>query len=230
MDRYDNFLSVSLPKYINNVLIDEIIISDENGNDTKKIKKYIKNLDKVRFNINSKRLGAFYNKIKCCLFAKNDWIALIDSDNFADINYFQAANVFFNNNIKPNSILAPCYAKPNFDYRHLEGVCFKKGNLKNIPNCKHTLLMNTGNYIINKYLINNLKIEEKNEKITKTPADVLLFNTILFEQLDLEMYIVPNLYYNHIVHDGSFYKNESKKYKNEINIIHQRYYKLFNAN
>tara|TARA_B110000114_G_C14866042_1_gene306822 strand:- start:330 stop:602 length:273 start_codon:yes stop_codon:yes gene_type:complete len=90
--------------------------------------------------------------------------------------------------------------------------------------------MNTGNYIISKYLINNLKIDEKNENITKTPTDVLLFNTLLFEQLELEMYIVPNLCYNHVVHDGSFYTNESNKYKNEINIIHKRYYKLFNIN
>ena len=42
MDRYDKFLSINLPKYINNLFIDEIIISDENGNDIKKIKQNIK--------------------------------------------------------------------------------------------------------------------------------------------------------------------------------------------
>ena len=234
MDRYDKFLSKNLPKYMNNPFIDEIIISDENGNDIKKIKNKIRNLDKFKFNINNKKLGAFYNKIKCCKLAKNDWIALIDSDNFADIDYFIVANNFLNNNnnIKSNSILAPSFAKPNFDYRHFSGMCFKKGNFKNIPNCKtkSSIVMNTGNYILNKYLINKLKIEEKNEKITQTPADVLLFNTILFEQLDLEMYIVPNLYYNHIVHNGSFWINENKHYQNEIDITCQRYYKLLDKN
>lgn len=234
MDRYDKFLSINLPKYMNNPFIDEIIISDENGNDIKKIKNKIRNLDKFKFNINNKKLGAFYNKIKCCQLAKNDWIALIDSDNFADIDYFIVANNFLNNNndIKLNTILAPSFAKPRFDFRHFSGMCFKKGNFKNIPNCKEKsdIVMNTGNYILNKYLINKLKIEEKNEKITKTPVDVLLFNTILFEQFDLEMYIVPNLYYNHIVHNGSFYINEHKHYQNEINITHQRYYKLLDEN
>ena len=38
INRYDNFLSKYLPLYINNTLIDEIVISDENGNDAKKIK------------------------------------------------------------------------------------------------------------------------------------------------------------------------------------------------
>ena len=119
IDRYDKFLSIYLPKYMNNLFIDEIIISDENGNDVKKIKQNIKNLDKFKFNINDEKLGVFYNKLKCCQLAKNDWIALIDSDNFADIDYFQVANNFLNNNdIKSNTILAPSYAKPNFDYRH----------------------------------------------------------------------------------------------------------------
>lgn len=234
MDRYDEFLSINLPKYMNNPFIDEIIISDENGNDIKKIKNKIRNLDKFKFNINNKKLGAFYNKIKCCQLAKNNWIALIDSDNFADIDYFIVANNFLNNNnnIKLNTILAPSFAKPNFDYRHFSGMCFKKGNFKNIPNCKEksSIVMNTGNYILNKYLINKLKIKEKNKKITKTPADVLLFNTILFEQLDLEMYIVPNLYYNHIVHNGSFWINENKHYQNEIDITRQRYYRLLDEN
>ena len=111
-------------------------------------------------------------------------------------------------------------------------MCFKKGNFKNIPDCKNKskYLMNTGNYILNKYLINKLKIEEKNKRITNSPVDVLLFNTILFEQLDLEMYIVSNLCYNHIIHDGSFYLNEHRNYQNEINITHQRYYKLLDEN
>ena len=230
MDRYDEFLSINLPKYINNPFIDEIIISDENGNDIEKIKNKIRNLDKFKFNVNNKKLGAFYNKIKCCQLAKNDWIVLMDSDNFADIDYFETAIDFLNNNnnIKKNSILAPSFAKPRFDFRHFSGMCFKKDNFKNIPNCreKSPIVMNTGNYILNKYLINNLIVEEQNEKITSSPVDVLLLNTILFEQLDLEMYIVPNLYYDHIVHNGSFYANEYRHYLNEIDVTHQRYFNL----
>jgi hypothetical protein len=38
IDRWD-FLSVNLPKYLANPYINEIIITDENGNDAKKIKE-----------------------------------------------------------------------------------------------------------------------------------------------------------------------------------------------
>ena len=36
-------------------------------------------------------------------------------------------------------------------------------------------------------------------------------NLLLFEQLDLQMHVVPGMYYHHIVHDGSFYKTEASK-------------------
>jgi len=233
MDRYDKFLHVNLLKYINNPLIDEIIISDENGNDIKKIKQNIKNLDKFKFNINNKRKGAFYNKIQCCQLATNEWIALIDSDNFADINYFTVVNDFLNNMEKPirkNVILAPSFAKPNFDYRHFSGMCFKKNNFQNIPYIKEksAIVMNTGNYILNKYLIDNLKLSD-NDKILinqSNACDVILFNTLLFEKLDLEMHILSELYYEHVVHSGSSYLNNCNQTRSIIDIVLKRYYKL----
>ena len=36
-------------------------------------------------------------------------------------------------------------------------------------------------------------------------------NLLMFEQLDLHMHIIPDMYYEHIVHDGSFYKTEANK-------------------
>ena len=235
MNRYDKFLSINLPKYINNPYIDEIVISDENGNDIEKIKKNIKKLDKFKFNINDEKLGVFYNKLKCCHLAKNEWIALIDSDNFADIDYFQVANNFLNNNdIKLNTILAPSFAKPRFDYEHFSGTCFKKGNFKNIPNCKEKspIVMNTMNYILNKYLIDNLNLSKEGKLLENKnlACDSILLNTLFFEQFNLEMYIVPNLYYNHVVHDESNWKIEIKNSRNENYIVHQRYYKLLDEN
>ena len=79
MNRYDNFLSEFLPRYINNELIDEIIISDENGNDAEKISKRFESVPKIKLHVNKQQLGAFLNKITACKYAKNQWIALIDS-------------------------------------------------------------------------------------------------------------------------------------------------------
>ena len=242
MNRFDTFLKNNLKLYLKNELIDEIIISDENGNDVNCINQYFGENTKIKCYVNKKRLGPFLNKITCCKLAKNEWIVLIDSDNFADENYFKTGKEFIFKNIstiKKNSILAPSFAMPNFNYTHLNGLCLKKNTinlLKNEKNnmkphhCSSDTLMNTGNYILNKYLIDNINLSKDIDLIQNSSAcDVILFNTMLFEQLNLEMYIVENLHYSHMVHRGSIYTQTCALTKNYINIVHQRYFSLKNT-
>jgi hypothetical protein len=87
--------------------------------------------------------------------------------------------------------------------------------------------MNTGNYVINKNLINNLNLSLENDNINKSSScDVIYFNTLLFEQLDLNMYVVPNLEYQHVVHNDSIYIQTSNNFKNFNNIVYDRYNNL----
>ncbi len=239
MDRFDDFLSKSLPKYLTNELITEIIITDENGNDINKIKNTFTN-DKLKLFINEERLGPFLNKISACSKALNEWIVLIDSDNFADDNYFNVAKEYINNkNITDkNIILAPSFAKPRFNYSHLSGFIYKKGIFDSNKHLESELinkssytpsvvLMNTGNYIINKYLIENLNLSNETENIKMSSAcDVIYFNTLLFEQLDLNLHVVPNLEYEHAVHNGSIYIQTHHKFAKFNNAVHNRYYNL----
>jgi hypothetical protein len=227
MDRYNDFLSKNLPHYLENDLIEEIIITDENGNDIEKIKSAFLNNEKLVLIKNESRLGPFQNKLKACSFAKNEWIVLMDSDNFADKNYFIIANEYI--------ILSPCKAKPNFNYSHLSGYIFKNGTIqKNMDLEKGQsvqnnsfILMNTGNYIINKYLINNIDLSWETENIKQSSAcDVIYFNTLLFEQLDLHLHVVPNLEYEHTKHDGSIYIQTYKEFHNFNEIVYERYRKL----
>jgi len=239
IDRFDNFLSKNLPKYIENEFINEIIITDENGNDIDKIKKHIPNIDKLKLIKNDKILGPLFNKLKVCSFAKNEWIVLMDSDNFADINYFKIAKEYIENNIKEqkNVILAPSKANPNFNYSQYSGFIYKKGNFKlNNENEKKfrnnnvfsECLMNTGNYVINKYLIDNLDFtnELKLGHHLNSPYDVIYLNTLMFEQLDLNLFVVENLEYEHIIHNDSIFIKTQQQYK-EFNLyIHNRYRNL----
>jgi hypothetical protein len=237
MDRFDDFLSKYLIDYLDNEYISEIIITDENGNDIEKIKHAFPDNQKLVLIKNNERLGPFLNKIKACSYAKNEWIVLMDSDNFAFKDYFQIAKKYIEEKVgeQKNIILAPCKAKPNFDYSHLCGFIYKKGSFNQNNNLEkqiiqkhnspsHTL-MNTGNYVINKYLINNLNLSLETDNIQNSfqPWDVIYFNTLLFEQLDLNMHVVPNLEYDHVVHNGSIYIQTSDIYKDFNNIIINRY-------
>lgn len=239
IDRFDNFLSKYLPLYLKNSLIDEIIITDENGNDFNKIKNAFPNSSKIKVFVNDHRLGPFLNKVKACSLARNEWIVLMDSDNFAHENYFSLAADYINSNIKDqkNVILAPCFASPNFNYSHLSGFIFEKGKFESNKlkekqlltsqyTCSETL-MNTGNYVLNKFLIDNLDLTREVNNIKYSSAcDVIYFNTLLFEQLDLKMHVVPGLIYDHVVHNGSVYIQTHLEFRHFNEYVYQRYRNL----
>lgn len=239
MDRFDNFLSEYLVKYLDNPYISEIVITDENGNDIEKIKHNFPESKKLVLIKNDYRLGPFLNKIKACSAAKNEWIALIDSDNFAHFHYFEIAKQYIENNIKDekNIILSPCKAMPNFDYSHLSGFIFTNGTFEEnrkkekqlikSNNVNSETLFNTGNYIINKFLIENLNINIEINSITRSSAcDVMYLNVLLFENLDLKFHVVPNLEYKHVVHNNSIYILTRYNHEDINNNIRERFYNL----
>jgi hypothetical protein len=87
--------------------------------------------------------------------------------------------------------------------------------------------MNTGNFVINKYLIDNLNINNEIQNISQSSScDVIYFNVLLFEQLDLNLHVVSNLEYDHVVHNGSIYIQTSHQFQNFASIIHNRYNNL----
>lgn len=239
MNRFDEFLSRYLDDYIRYELINEIIITDENGNDIEKIKNKYGEIEKLVLIKNEKQLGPFLNKLKACSYAKNEWIVLMDSDNFANLNYFIIVKNYIENNIEnqKNIILAPSKALPHFDFSNLSGFIYKKGFfeinsknekiLKNHNNSNSDVLMNTGNYVLNKYLIDNIDISgEINNIPLSSSCDVIYFNLLLFEQLDLNLHVVPNLEYIHVVHSGSIYIQTNQQFASFANNIHNRYYLL----
>ena len=159
LNRFD-FLKKNIPRYLENGFISEIIISDESSsNDFKLLQEYFPdNNNKLKLVKNETVLGPFLNKIRCCKEASNEWIVLMDSDNFADIdNYFKIAEKYItssSHNINEKTILSPSMASPNFDYKFLANIILTKNNIRNYyNNPMFNCFINTGNYIINKNLI-----------------------------------------------------------------------------
>ena len=232
MDRFDHFLQRYLPFYLSYDLISEIIICDENGNDVDKINKVFPAEPKLKLFKNENRLGPFMNKLNVCKRATNEWIALMDSDNFANELYFQTGKKYIEEEIGEQKpiILAPSKANP-FDFSKLNNFIYKKGNFENNNvlerargNSNSNVLMNTGNYILNKYLIDNLNIESELNNIPMSSAcDVVFFNTLLFEQLDLNMHVVPDLEYEHVRHDGSIYLQTCELFKDFNEYVYERH-------
>jgi hypothetical protein len=218
LNRFDNFLDKNLDKYIRFLeegLIDEIVICDENGNDYDKLnnkyREMIENTNnKFRIYKNDIVLGVFYNKIKVCNLAKNNYIILIDSDNFADRDYFINAKNFISISVMPEYfIISPSLLKTtNFNYKHLSDVVYTKKNVKQYINSYHFITMlNTGNYILSKNIFLNLNTEFSSFTADKIAScDVIYFNLLVFQQIeDIHLYVLKNLEYEHIVHNDSEY-------------------------
>jgi hypothetical protein len=246
LNRFDNFLSKSLDnylEYLNNNLIDEIIISDENGNDYEKIQEKYKEILKItpKFKIykNEEKLGVFKNKLKVCSYASNEYIALIDSDNFPDEKYFETIKKYIETNHKKfpkNIIMAPSRSinhndSPYLNYKEFENQIITKSNIKQyLPNIKFQVLLNTGNYIISKNIIENIEYNKYLMDII-SGCDVVFFNLLSFMQYpDLELHIIEGLEYLHTEHteskDGEFYKRDSRCDLFREYVIMPEYYRL----
>jgi len=212
MNRW-SFLEKNIPQYLQNPYIDDIVICDENGNDAAMIRTRFPD-SRIRVFVNDRCLGPYLNKRKAVGLAKNKFICLMDSDNFAPLSYFQAWEKFLNGN-PPNEhmIYAPYRTirqanHEGFDYSALKGIYITKDNFKyywkNIP--MTTVMYNTGNYIVPKDLFiaadtdPELKFMEEQKS-----TDVMFQNYFIWKNANGIMVAVPGMDYHHIVHNGSYY-------------------------
>lgn len=229
MDRYD-FLSSYLFVYLENELIQEIIITDENGRDIEKIKAHFDH-PKLKLFQNEKQLGPLLNKLRAASFAQNEWIALIDSDNFASDDYFRTAKKYIESNVTTqNVILAPSFAKPHFDYSQFNGFVFTKGTFEENRrkerklNLSSLILMNTGNYVLHCNLLTGLDLSKDLDVYKTSACDVLYLNLFLFEHSDLHLHVVKGLEYDHIVHNDCVSIQTSNHYNSFKQEISERYH------
>ena len=214
MNRFDSFLKSYLEsylKYLDEGIINEIVICDETGDDYQKIIDTFGHVPNLKVYKNDSVLGVFKNKLKVASLASFDYIALIDSDNFADETYFKTARDYISDNghlFSSHVILAPSFAKPNFNYTFFEGNIVTNANLKGVYYTSNfTTLLNTGNYVIHKRIINNITYDDS-VMFYITSCDVIYFNLLAFLQFeDFQLHIVQNLEYDHVVHNGSIYTN-----------------------
>ncbi|NDA89329.1 MAG: glycosyltransferase [Alphaproteobacteria bacterium] len=214
LNRFDGFLNEYIEKYLqflNDGVIDEIVISDENGNDYYKIlEKYGNNNPNLRVYKNENVLGVFLNKLKVCSYSSKNFIALIDSDNFCNIDYFiKMKKYILDNNLHLSEkplLLSPSFAKPNFNFKHFENAVITRNTIENYENENvFSTLMNLGNYILTKNITDNITYDVNLLK-NISACDVQYFNLLAFRQFsNLEFHVIKDAEYQHVVHGDSEY-------------------------
>jgi len=218
-----SFLRNSIPRYLDNPHVNELVITDETGEDYGAITTAFSH-PKLRVYRNETRLGMLKNKLRAASYATSDFIAILDSDNFADVQYFEAFKTFYSSHIFSSScIFLPSYAKPKFNYTKWIGTPITKDNLRQfIPELETCL--NTMNLIVPRSFLSQSDI------LTDTPFcdeigcyDSAYFNLYNVFNLGATLFVVNNMEYDHAVHDESGWTATHTQYDSKYEDLKKRY-------
>lgn len=187
--------------------ISEIVIVDDCSDIYiyESLKRMVDGFEKVNLYRNEKNLGCYHNKRRAVELSSNDWVILFDSDNVIKPDYLDAIPFDL---LSDYEIYAPSFARPNFDYRGFAGELLTKRNIQNYIGQKNfDCVINTCNFFVNREEYLKVFDQEKEEPWT---ADTLYFN-YCWLKADNYIYVVLGMEYDHLVHDGSHYKENVHK-------------------
>ena len=153
------------------------------------------------------------NKERVVSLAVNDFVCLVDSDNFVPESYFRAWNVYIGDSPPDNHTMyipvrtIPQANHPGFDYSQFSGKTYTKQTFKELFRTGNgSTACNTGNYIVPKkfYLDSRPHPTIEHYIPLSSALDVLFKNFNIWENGGSVVF-VPGMEYHHIVHPGSFY-------------------------
>ena len=231
-DRFDTFLGAHLRKYVHmlrNDVIQEIVVADENGEDAQRIRadpelKFAL-LDEMsesfRLYRNTSVLGVARNKINVCQHARHGhFVALMDSDNFADESYFHCARAYIEQHriqTTDEAVLCPVFCRPFFDFGVHAGQVYDRSRIaKQLHPQRHVgavheesvdAFLNVGNYVMTEAVAKYIPPADADLPWTEVGAlDVMYMHILRLRYLDgYQIHVVPGLIYDHAVHRGSEY-------------------------
>lgn len=162
-------------------------------------------MDKVRLYRNGQNVNCHRNKKNAIELSDQDWNILADSDNIFSLSYLD--RIFEIEQWEPDTIYAPAFACPNFDYRAFSGLTITKENIASYMSWPlGSTLLNTCNYFVNR---------AEYMKVWRGDIDPITADSIYFAFCWLEsgrkIYVVPNLVYDHTVHPMSHYKQNAHR-------------------
>lgn len=153
-----NLVLESFSNVIDSDIISEVIIVDDNSDFEifEKLKSQIYDLknQKIKIFRNKENKKAFFNKLECVRKSTNEWIILLDSDNILTQNYIDSIP----KDLDKNTFYLPSHAICNshfLDYTKFSNKLIDKEEYKKISqmdDIKIQCMLNTGNYLVNKYI------------------------------------------------------------------------------
>jgi glycosyltransferase involved in cell wall biosynthesis len=214
-NRFDTFLQKNVDKYLNNPYISEIVITDDCSDDYDKLVKKYGNIEKIKLFRNDVNMDCYRNKIITANNTTGDWICLMDSDNFCDLDYFEALFEFWNIHGKDeNMVYLPSKLKPAFDFTRNNNLIIDKSNWNNYV-MTECCMLNACNFVFHKSIL------KYQDDTSFDPAGIdSKFINLKWIQNGVKLAIVPNMEYEHALHDNSHYNMNVRKTEKIKETIH----------
>lgn len=217
------FVIESFEKIIHDDLITEVIIVDDNSDNSifEKLQNLIDELKNPKIKIfrNNENKKAFLNKLECVRRSENDWIILLDSDNILTQDYIDSI---------PKELDKKTFYLPSHAICDSPFLNYKKFSNKSIDKVEYKILsqsddvnvqcmLNTGNYLVNKSTyISSIEMEENLLDCYALDPFYQIF--LGFKNLDnFKLKVVDNMSYYHRLHTGNSDESGSYYIQNSVN-------------
>lgn len=197
--------------------IDEIVIQDDCSTDYEELQSF--QSEKIKLFRNPSNLSPLLSRPNLVGNCKNDWVILMDSDNFLNR---ECLAVLKNLELDRNTIYCPSFARPNFRYSSFAGKTFSLNQIKAIFDSSETrTFLNTGNYLVskNEYLETCKNIDPKFCHFT---VDVVYFN-YLWLKSGKKLSCINGYEYDHTLRGDSYYMTHSGRSGAKLEEVNQMY-------
>lgn len=205
-----DLLLQSFEHVVNDERVSEIVIVDDAS--TNHYDGYVLGLQdrfipKLKAFVNKQNLDCYRNKREAISKASNEWVIILDSDNIITKEYIDRIESLIVSGLTKNVIYQPSFAKPHFDFTKYEGLLITKHNVANyMDDPTFQTMLNAMNYFVNR---------DEYLKVWDGSVDPVTSDSIFQNYNWLKsgnaIYVVPELHYDHRVHDDSHYKKNVRR-------------------
>lgn len=205
----DKMLFEAFRDVINHPLISEAVIVDDRSDETiyNNILFYCKEFEKIKVFRNDQNLDCYRNKRQAIKRATNQWCILLDSDNILPTSYLDRCTELISSGVTNTVAYFPSFAKPHFDFRKYAGQVITRANVASfMEDSTFQTMLNAMNYFINR----DEFLRTWDGSVDPVTSDSIYQNYRWLESGN-SIYVVPDLEYDHRVHDGSHYRNNVRR-------------------
>lgn len=186
--------------------LDEIVIVDDASDIYifNELKEACDKIPKVKLYRNEVNLDCYANKAKAVSLASNSWVILFDSDNIMTKEYIDK---IYEQVWNEDTILAPTWAQPTFDYREFSGWYVMRENVADLIDLPmFATALNTHNMFVHR----DRYLECFDANKDPNTSDSIFMNTQWLERGG-RIHFVEGLHYFHRIHNESHYIKNSHK-------------------